>query len=97
MGLGLTIKRTMYTFFIDFLKTWAYYRLTMKNKKPKLYFYVHADGSASVFRVFRAYTKEDIRKHLNVTKYKITLYCWEESSLNIVLYHDEVSIVDLTV
>ena len=66
----------------------------MKNKKPKLYVYVHADGSDSVFR---AYTKQDIRKHLNVTKYKITLYCWEESSLNINTYHDETEIIDLTV
>jgi len=66
----------------------------MKNKKPKLYFYVHDDGSDSVFR---AYTKQDIRKHLNVTKYRITLYCWEESPLNINTYHDETEIIDLTV
>ena len=66
----------------------------MKNKKPKLYVYVHADGSDSVFR---AYTKQDIRKHLNVTRYKIAVDCWEESSLNINTYHNDLEITDLTV
>ena len=65
----------------------------MKSKKAKLYVYVCNDRSDSVFK---AYTKEDIRKHLGVTNYKIATDCWEESSLNINTYFNEIDIIDLT-
>ena len=63
----------------------------MKSKRAKLY--VYSDGKDLVFK---AYTKEDIRKYLEVTKYNIGINCWEESSFNINTYFNEIDIIDLT-
>lgn len=65
----------------------------MKSKEAKLYVYYTNNGKEIVFK---AYSKEDIRKHLGVTKYNIGTNCWEESSLSVNTYYDEADIVDLT-
>ena len=65
----------------------------MKSKKAK--FYIYSDNGKDT--IFWAYTKKDIRKYLDVTKYNIGINCWEESSFNVHIYYDDGPVVNLTI